>query len=289
MVSLEAQAAFWLPLRANTFIDFFLDFLDGKTTLVPPALNPSDTLSAAVNLLVYVRNDDQAAATSLYQTLVARQVYPNSEWIHNDYFVFALVCAVRKFHFESQWVRQVIHARPNVESEKRQTNRTFENLIAGNYNAREDYHQISVVCQLITHQECFDNERFHKMFAHLWRHPFPFFESDFLNIISLRAIRAVFEAKGLLDPTQRFVAEQFATKFLSRVVLLSRVLVYPLYTTAIVALITGAAVWAENPFVKNSLGTLAALGIGAATFAQCRDWALTKVQSGLKKLFGYPK
>lgn len=288
MVSLDTKSTFWQPLRANPLVGFFLSFLDGKTTAVLPALNASDTLNAAVHLLVYVRDNDRAGATALYQTLVARQVYPNSEWIHNDYFVFALVCAVRKFQFDSQWVRQVLHTRPNVENEKRQINKTFENIIAGNYNAREDYHQISLVCQIIIGQEGFDAERMHKMFAYLWRHTFPFFESDFLNIISLRAIQSAFEAKGLLNPDQRFIVEQFAEKFSNRVTLISKIVVYPLYTAAISALIVGAAIWAEKPLVKAGLGTLAALGLGAGAFAQCRDWALAKVQSALKKMFGYP-
>ena len=202
MVSLEAQSTYWQPLRANAFTSFFLDFLDEKPGLVAPVLNASDTLNTASNLLVYVRQADAAAASQLYQKLSARQTRPDSEWIHNDYFVFALVCAVRKFQLDSQWLRQLLHHRPSSEHEQRLINKTFDNIIAGNYNAREDYHQISVVCQLITHQEQFEVERIHKMYAYLWRHPFPYFESEFLNILSLRAIKGAFEAKGLLNATR---------------------------------------------------------------------------------------
>lgn len=35
MVSVDALSTYWLPLRANPFTDFFLDFLDEKPSLAP--------------------------------------------------------------------------------------------------------------------------------------------------------------------------------------------------------------------------------------------------------------
>ena len=287
MVSLEAQSAYWQPLRANAFTSFFLDFLDEKPGLVAPALNPSDTLNTSINLLVYVRQADTVAATSLYQKLSARQSRPDSEWIHNDYFVFALVCTVRKFQLDSQWLRQLMGHRPNSDSEQRLINKTFDNIIAGNYNAREDYHQISVICQLVTHQEQLEAERLHKMFAYLWRHPFPYFESEFLNIVSLRAIKVSFEAKGLLNPEQRFVTEKFAAHFLARVAVISKVLGYSVFLVAIVGMSVGAVFYAENKVVRMVLAILTTLGLGASFFADIRNWVATRFEKLVRKFWGY--
>lgn len=288
MVSLEAKAAYWQPLRANAFTSFFLDFLDEKEGLTPPALNASDTLNTASNLLIYVQQGDAAAATALYQKLSARQARPDSEWIHNDYFVFALVCVVRKFQLNSQWLRQLLHHRPSSEQEQRLINKTFDNIIAGNYNAREDYHQISVVCQLVTHQEQFDVERLHKMFAYLWRQPFPYFESEFLNILSLRAIKGAFEAKGLLNPEEFFVAEKFTQRFLTRTRILATVLV----TVPVLILIVGLAVatfrYPNNYWVKGGFGLAAAFGVDVlASFSSFQGYLRKIVTTALRRALGY--
>lgn len=288
MVSLEAQAAYWQPLRANSFTSFFLEFLDGKAGLTPPALNASDTLNTASNLLIYVQQGDSAAATALYQKLSARQARPDSEWIHNDYFVFALVCAVRKFQLNSQWLRQVLHHRPSSEQEQRLINKTFDNIIAGNYNAREDYHQISVVCQLVTHQEQFDVERLHKMFAYLWRNPFPYFESEFLNILSLRAIKGAFEAKGLLNPEEFFAAEKFTQRFLTRTSRLATILVTASVLTLILSLAIATFRYPNNIWVKGALSLSAVFGVDVlASFSSLRGYLQKIVTKALRHFFGY--
>ena len=287
MVSVDALSTYWLPLRANPFTNFFLDFLDEKPGLAPPVLNPSDTDSVVSNLLFYVRRADSAAATSLYQKLATRQVRVDSEWIHNDYLVFALVCVVQKFQLDGKWVRQVLHNRPNADSTRRLINKSFDNLLAGNYNAKEDYHQISIVYQLITQQERFDVERLHKMFTYLWRHSFPYFESEFLNIVSLRAIRAAFEAKGLTDIEQRFVAERFAHQFLKRVSTISKILTYSIFILIIIAMSTGAIFYAENKWVKGTLAGLTTLGLGASFFADIRSWVALRVEKLVQKFWGY--
>lgn len=238
-------------------------------------------------MLFYVRRADSAAATSLYQKLATRQVRVDSEWIHNDYLVFALVCVVQKFQLDGKWVRQVLHNRPNADATQWLINKSFDNLLAGNYNAKEDYHQISIVYQLITQQEQFDVERLHKMFAYLWRHSFPYFESEFLNVVSLRAIRAAFEAKGLTDIEQRFVAERFAHQFLKRVSTISKALTYSIFILIIIAMSTGAIFYAENKWVKGALAGLTTLGLGASFFADIRSWVALRVEKLVQKFWGY--
>jgi hypothetical protein len=288
MVSVETQSAYWLPLRANLLTSFFLDFLEEKPGLVPPVLNPSDTDSVVCNLLTYVRRADAAAALSLYEKLIVRQVRSDSEWIHNDYLIFSLICAVRKFQLNSDWVRQILRSRPNSELTQRLINKSFDNILAGNDNAKEDYHQISVVYQLVTQQVQFDAERLHKMFAYLWRHPFPYFESEFLNIVSLRAIRGSFEAKGLLNPEEFFAAEKFTERFLTRTRILATIMV----TVPVLLLILGLAIatfrYPDNFWVKGALALSAAFGVDVlASFSSVQGYLRKVVTTVLRHALGY--
>jgi len=288
MVSVESQSAYWLPLRANPLTNFFIDFLDEKPGLLPPDLNISDNDNVVCNLLTYVRQTNINDATSLYQRLTTRQVRPDSEWIHNDYLIFALICTVRKFQLDSSWLRQILLQRPNTEATQRLINKSFDNLLAENYSAKEDYHQISVICQLVIQREQFAPEQLHKMFAYLWRHSFPYFpESEFLNIVSLRAIRVAFEAKGLLNPEEQFVARKFTKLFLSRVALISKILTYGIFASIITGLVVGAIFYSENLWVKALLGSLSALGLGASFFAEVRDWLTIRLERFIKWFWGY--
>lgn len=287
MVSVDTLSAYWVPLRDNPLTNFFLNFINDVPALPVPALDPSDTDNVVCNLLVFVRQNDVTAATSLYQKLITRRVRPDSEWIHNDYFIFALVCTVSKFRFDSQWVREIIGCRPNTEITQRLVNKSFENLLAGNYNAKEDYHQISVVFQLVTLQLQPDATRLEKMFANLWRSSFPYFESDFLNIISIRAIRAAFEAKGLLDPEQRFINEEFSVRFNARVSLVTNILTYSFFVLTTGGLAVGAVFFAEHVWVQAVLAALTALGLGASFFADIRRLLATRIQKKIKHFWGY--
>ncbi|PSR56647.1 hypothetical protein AHMF7605_25705 [Adhaeribacter arboris] len=287
MVSLDALSTYWIPLRANLLTNFFINFLNDIQGLSAPTLNPSDTDNVVCNLLLYVRQNDVTSATALYHRLITRQFRPESEWIHNDYLLFALVCTASKFQLDNNWIRQVLLCRPSLDESQRLTNKTFENLLAGNYNAREDYHQISVVFQIVTQQIQFDETRLNKMFAYLWRNPFPYFESDFLNIVSLRAIRAAFEAKGLLNPEQRFITEQFASRFIARVRLITKIITYTIFALTIGGLAFSAAFFAENIWVKAVLAALSALGLGASFFADIRIWLASRIEKMLKSFWGY--
>ncbi|MBF9239507.1 hypothetical protein I2I05_19090 [Hymenobacter sp. BT683] len=286
MVSLEAKADYWKPLRATPLVCFFIDFLDGQP--MPPlgALDPADNEGAVKHLLTSVRDNDRTTAAALYLKLSTRRLRPDTEWVHNDYLVFALVCTVRKFQLDDGWLRQVIRLRPVDENEKRLVNKTFENILAGNHNAREDYHQISVVFRLMTDQGQPDAERLNKMVSHLWRHPFPWFESEFLTIVSMRAIRAAFEAKGLLNPEQRFTADQFAERFLERVKRLSAVIAWAAFFGVVLLLVFLNVRYADNSIVKIILTVVTVLTlIGSLT--DLRRLVATLTERSIRKLLGY--
>lgn len=287
MVSLEAKAEYWKPLRATPFVSFFIDFLDEKSLSPLAALDPSDNESTVQHLLTYVRDGDSMTATALYQRLTTRRLRPETEWVHNDYLVFALVCTVRKFQLDDSWLRQVVLLRPNDEAPKRLVNKTFENILAGNYNAREDYHQISVVFQAITGQSQPDAERLNKMVSYLWHYPFPWFDSEFLTIVSMRAIRAAFEAKGLLNPAQRFETERFVGRFTHRVARLSDTISWLVFMGGVGGLAILALFYAEDPKGKIVLGTLAAFGLGLGTLTDLQKWGAAHIDSWIRELLGY--
>ena len=124
------------------------------------------------------------------------------------------------------------------------------------------------------------------MVSHLWRHPFPWFESEFMTIVSMRAIRTAFEAKGLLNPEQHFAAKQFAERFLNRVKRISGMVAWASFVVVVLILVVLNVSYAENSIVKNTLTIVTVLTlIGSLT--DLRKLLATLTERLLKKLFGY--
>jgi hypothetical protein len=116
----------------------------------------ADSNSIACNVFYFVRQTDEVRCQEIYKQLLSRKPNKETEWIYNDYLVFSLVCAVKKFALPSEWVRQLLALRATQDEEKQRLNATLNNILAGNLNSREDYHQVSVVYQVITGEQAPD-------------------------------------------------------------------------------------------------------------------------------------
>ena len=288
MVSLEAKSAYMAPLLESPMPRFFVGVLYDQPDLQPPKLQLADSNSLACNVLHFVRNADEAPCRELYQQLQGRKPNKESEWIYNDYLVFSLVCAVKKFALPSEWVRQLLALRASQDEEKQRLNTTLNNILAGNINNREDYHQVSLVYQMLTGEQAPDETRLNKMFKFLWRQPFPFFASPFLNLISLKALELAFNRKGLLDPEQFFAAEQFAGRFLRRTRSLASIVVTVLVLALVLSLAIATVRYPTNGWVKLGLVLTSAFGVDVlASFSGLRDKLRDIATKALRRAFGY--
>ncbi|SHL90507.1 hypothetical protein SAMN02746009_03593 [Hymenobacter psychrotolerans DSM 18569] len=267
---------------------FFVGILYEQADLRPPHLLLADSNSLACNVLYLVRSADEMRCQELYQQLLGRRPNKESEWIYNDYLIFSLVCAVKKFALPSEWVRHLLVLRTSQDEEKQRLNVTLTNIMAGNLNSREDYHQVSLVYQLLTGEQVPDETRINKMFKFLWRRPFPFFSSPFLNLVSLKALELAFNSKGLLNPEQFFSAEQFTDRFLRRTHRLAAFIVTVPVVALVVALAIATVRYPDNGWVKLGLGLTSAFGVDVmGSFSGLRNNLQTRVTAVIRRTFGY--
>lgn len=267
---------------------FFVGILNDSAQLQPPALQLADSNSIACNVFHLVRYTDEARCRELYQQLQSRKPNKETEWIYNDYLVFSLVCAVKKFALPGEWVRQLLALRATQDEEKQRLNATLGNILAGNLNSREDYHQVSLVYQLLIGEQAPDETRLNKMFKFLWRRPFPFFTSPFLNLISLKALELAFHRKGLLNPEQFFATEQFTSRFLHRTRRLAALLVSVPVILLIVGLVIATVRYPNNAGVKVVLLLMSVFGVDVlASVSGLRDYLRTRTTAALRRALGY--
>ena len=287
MVSLEERSAYIAQLRGEGIPGFFIDLLESKQ-VVPPALIQSDTRSLACNIFAFVRSNDMARCSELYGVLARRKPSKETEWIYNDYFIFSILCAVKKFNLPFGWLKEILSLRGSVvDEEKRYINDSFKNILAGNVNIRGDYHQISLVYQFITEAEEYDEGRINKMFRHLWRSSFPFFNSTFLNIVSLKAIEIAFESKSMGNPDKLYSTDKFIKQFLAKTATVANTTAYIMYYTVIGLLIVAALYYPEEKYIKMILSVLALFGVGISNYSDLRKKFAQHLTVKLRTVLGY--
>ena len=149
--------------------------------------------------------------------------------------------------------------------------------------------QVSLVYQFLTGEQDPGEPRLNKMFKFLWRRPFPFFTSPFLNLISLKALELAFHRKGLLNPEQFFATKQFSGRFLHRTRRLAALLV----SVPVVLLIFGLAIavvrYPNNAWARVVvLLLMSAFGVEAlASVLGLRDYLRTRTTAFLRQELGY--
>ena len=266
---------------------FFIDILDGNEP-VPPTLVQSDTNSLACNILSIVVANDKTRFLALYDVLSQRKPSRETEWIYNDYFIFSVLCAVKKFDLSPIWLREILTLRDTVtDEEKRNISFTFKNILAGNVNIRGDYHQVSIVYQYITKQEEYDEIRINKMFSHLWRSEFPFFDSTFLNLVSLKAVEIAFKCKLLVDPDKLNASNKFTHQFLQRTAKIANLTASILYLLIIALLIIATLYYSENKYIKGLLTVIALFGVGLSSYNGLKKKLAQYLTIKLRSLLGY--
>jgi hypothetical protein len=258
-----------------------------KEESIPIIVDQNNASIVAVNLITCIKKNDREMALEIYTQFAKRKPTRESHWIYDEFVVFALLCTVCKFSFDTIWIRDVIHFSSQTRTPELQTiNTTFLNILNGNFNVKQDYHQISLVCQHLIKNESYDLERVNKMFAKLWNLPFPFFESTFLNIISIRAIEISFAIKGLLSPQNYFDHQYFIERFFNRTEVAAKICSW--FTLLVSAAALYYLLWKVN--VTNEKLTsfiISVTGVGVAAIFGLRKKMQDNVTVYLRKIFGY--
>lgn len=230
MVSLIDKSDFIVGLSRNTLARDFLDLLADKQ--IPnrdysPTIAP-DVASAAIQCLQ--RNDSKGFA-SLYTEFSRRMPDADTDWIYDDFVVFALVLAVRRFQMNPTWLINAIAIRKDSKRDGRKNlPSTFISLLRGNFESDDSFYEIVVVACEVLQENRINEARLNKLFSELWGLTFPFYESSScLNMLSLKAIEITIRRKGLLNPEREGRVEQFLASFSQRTHMIAAVIVNLFY------------------------------------------------------------
>lgn len=252
-----------------------------------------NAVDLALNLLISLKSNNREQAVKYYTIFNKRQPKKDSHWVYDNYVLFSIVSVIRKFGLDNQWIRDVIDiSYSGADQVNKKIKDTFKNILAGNFNAKGDFHQISIVYQSLANEEHFDNETINKMFQNLWLKKFPFFEEDFLNVISIKAVEIAFLKKALLTDREFYYLHSFIPSYNSRTNLIAKTLA----RIIIICLILGVfyLIWKLNsdedqyPLVVKLIVFLCSFsGVGVIAIWGWKNNLATLFRKLINKLFNY--
>lgn len=212
MVSLDQQTAFFQRLNDSALQPLVQEI--GSVEIGAFTSESANASDFALNLLISVKAANKQQAEQYYTLFSKRQPSKETHWIYDNYVLFCIVAAVVKFGFDTTWITNVINlSLSGGTAVQKGIKETFKNLLAGNYNAKNDYHQISLVYQFLSKDEHYQDDHINKTFNEIWLKPFPIYNEDFLDLMSLKAIEVAVAKKSLLTSQEQYHLKYFVPTY----------------------------------------------------------------------------
>lgn len=288
MVSLERNSSYRQKLTHKPIVNAFVEFIEGKE--ISPA-NFTQLDEVLYKLMVAFRANDKATFEQQYNELSRREPSPSAPYAYNDFLIYVLICGTEKFDLSKDWIDRVLEVRSCSDDECKLTTLTLQNLLSTNYSSTNNHLPTVISFQNILEIPLLDNDLLNSTYSDIVQSSFPKFNSDFLNLVILRAFDVIVLRKDILGRGEVSQVKEFEKKFNSRVSSISNFLHWT-FVGGIYFLII-YSYFVNQPFqnlIKPHLGLFNALGGGGIVVMLFFSKRFTKFNERIiKKFWGYKK
>ncbi len=288
MVSLEHNSSYRQKLTQKPIVNAFVEFIEGRE--ISPA-NFSQLDKVLFNLMVACRANDKESFENQYSDLSRREPSPTAPYAYNDFLIFVLICGTEKFGLTQDWISQVLDVRSCSDDECKLTTLTLKNLLSKNYSSTNNDLPTVITFQNILEIPLLENELLNSTYSDIVQNSFPRFNSDFLNLVILRAFDVIVLRKEILGRGEVSELKEFEKKFNLRVTSISNFLHWIIVGGIYFLIIYSYFI--NQPFqdlVKPHLGLFNALGGGGLVVMFFFSKRLTTFNERLiKRFWGYKK
>ncbi len=212
MVFIEEKSTYLQKFERGNDFCFFKEYLQKKQIELP-----TENSSLVSKLLYALAFSEISLVSKLVEENSAKTPTPDSPYIYKDLQIFLFICATKKFGLEQDWILKFVENRRSEEQEKNSITKTFQNLLEDNLISKDNYFEIVIVYKSIIEVEDPVETTLNEAYDKLSNMEFPYYNSDFLNLIAIKAIDLIILSKGLTNFRNFRKLLEFAEKFDKRI------------------------------------------------------------------------
>lgn len=217
MVSL-ADRQYLKQQSSNSYTRSLIEFLYEKKLSDSSASNGTTADDITISALRAVQRNDTGYFDRSYDEIKRRKPGPDSDWIYNDFLLFALTVGVAKFNRGSEWLLDVLRIRmENLDGEKRLITQTLLDAVKGNFENTNNHKPLMIVIKHFLSLSLGSEEYVDSTYREVVEVTFPRYESIFLNIVCLRVVDLIVFHKRLGSMEWYRTTEHFLEFFRKRV------------------------------------------------------------------------
>ena len=274
MVSVEAKSDYIRSLRRNQEVTGFVDLLFRNSVDLKKSENISDPAFACNEISASICYNDSDRFLQIYSAFSAKNPTVQSPWIHNEILIFLLACGATKFNCEKEWLHNAIELGNSSDNELRKLKKTLILLLTSEGGKHEySFKPVEFVFREFTGQNKPIDGDLIETYKSLAAQPFPYYESDFLNLICLKAIDLIVEWKGLNQQGEMQKLNQFAERFKKRTSTIGKTLFAVILLVALGGLCYLGFVAFQKPDDKNISLIISLVGTaGFSAYGLIQKW-----------------
>ena len=287
MVPITDRNNYISDLKKNGKFDLFFSLVYHVDTISTFTVD-AEIDKIYVNILNSIRDNNKELFETNFSKLSEREPKKNSPFTNDDLLLFTLIIGVKKFGFNSSWIQTILNIRETPDVEGKLLKITFQNIINGNYRSYDNAFQVVMVFEELLEIECVtttERKHFYKQITML---PFPFYKSELLNILSLKAYDIIITDNDKSEEGLLFLLKEFDSKFLKRIKLTTYFLQTILSIAIVMFIVKLVSQFSVvKDFIESYNLVLGFLGVGA--FSSFIPFLHKIFYKTLLKLLGYPK
>lgn len=212
MVSVEQKSNYLQQFEKDNNISFLKDYVWHNR--VDEFVENS---SNSHKLIFALAKSDKTVILDLVEDFSAKNPTSDSQYIYRDLDIFLFICVTKKFELPQDWLLNFIDKRISSEEESKRISKSFENLLNNNLESKDNYEEIILVYKSILEINTYNELELNETYEKLSKTQFPFYNSNFLNVLSLKAIDIIVTLKGLTDFDKHRKLNLFSDTFNHRI------------------------------------------------------------------------
>ena len=221
MVFIEEKSTYLQKFEHGNDFCSFKEFLQNKQIALP--IHESSLVS---RLLFVLASNDDTFLKEIIDENSAKNPTSDSPYIYKDLQIFLFICVTKKFNLNQDWILKFVENRKTDEQEKNAITKTFQNLLKDNLESNDNYFEIVIVYKNILGIEESNETILNETYKKLSQEDFPYYKSDFLNLIAIKALDFIVLSKDLTSYWNSKELKEFSQKFDKRISQIATVIFY---------------------------------------------------------------